>query len=203
MLVCLLACPLARADSIDALHQRLVEADEKRFVAETLDRLEAENTRKGEMYLNDWVLHPAGIAFRVPDGYGLVGRYRGTTFLMVDEGKKNTSFQTNISISISPEDKNLARLTYDNVKSAYASQFSKFSLVNFENKDCYGEEGVCLSFLSGDSPQLLVQQCIFNKNGQYFVLTMTVENRLFPVMEGLAAFDKVLASMTFCTGTRP
>lgn len=160
-------------------------------VAEALPYLHSIGALKRGVSMGDWYLHAGGFAFRVPDGMKLEGPYRGSALLLVDTRQDNVPQRTTITLSIAGEDKTLDRLTPARVKSAWGGQFPRFSLRGFMRRTMHGTEGVCLSFVTGNAPQLLVQQHLMNKAGKSYIITLSTENsplKLAVALDQLAEF---------------
>lgn len=156
-----------------------------------------EDGHKTGARVGDWCIHEDGFAFRIPDGLTLLGAYRGATLLLVDESKADARQLTTITLSVVGEDETLDKLTPTQVKSAWSGGFSRFKLLSFERLDICGEEGVRISFVAGDSPQLLIQQRLFNKGGRSYIITLSCENSFPSLHAGLEQLSVFCDSLIF------
>lgn len=206
LLVALLVPALALAAPGDKgffqqLEHEVIYADTRRFIEELLDMVDARDILTGkEIRVGDWYVHPEGFAFRIPNGYELVGRYKSANIMLVDETGENVPHRTTISIAIAGRDEGLTALTREKVKSIYASQFNRFDLRSFDREEMCGEECIRLTFTYNDNPQLLVQHCMFNKGGHSYIIMMMVENNVQAVEKALRQFNSFTGSLIF--GTR-
>lgn len=178
--------------------RRNVEVSE--LVAETLDRMQWDNLLQGRILrVSDWVICPDGFAFRVPEGMQANTSTRGKSIILEDQTGADDAFHNVISIVVLDEKDSLENLTAEKVRSAHLSQnFQRFELLSFEQEELYGAEGICYSYLTGSAPQLLVQQQMFDHNGQRYMITMTVENRISNVCRGLGQMASFRDSLLFC-----
>lgn len=173
-------------------------AYERQFIQDVIDRMDAGGEKRKSMTIGNWHLHTSGFAFYMPKGFDLIGRYRGVTALLMEENTAGSSFLTTIAVTVSQHDEKLLdKMGKDVVKTAYARQFQQFELLKYQYETVCGEDAIRISFLSGTSPQLLSQQCIFSKNGQDYVVTLTVENRFQRVVQGLEEFELFCESLLF------
>ena len=173
-------------------------AYERQFVQDVIGRMDAGGEKRKAMTIGNWHLHTSGFAFYMPEGYDLIGRYRGVTALLMEKNYPGSSFLTTIAVTVSQHDEKLLdKMGKSEVKTAYARQFQHFELLKYQYETVCGEDAIRISFLSGTSPQLLSQQCIFSKNGQDYVVTLTVENRFQRVVQGLEEFERFCDSLLF------
>lgn len=149
-----------------------------------------------EIRLGDWYLHPQKFIFRVPEDMEIIGKFKSETVLLVDTSDVNKKDWTTIYITISKPHK-MSDFTENKVRSAYSTQFNRFSLLSITDEAFCGQDGVRLCFLSDNAPQMLVQQCLFNKDGRGYNVTMTVENNFTDVRKGVAQFVVFCNEMEF------
>lgn len=208
LLVCMTAgTALAQTPaSFEALQAAAQAERDYAYVAEMLETMsQAEPMRRTDMRLSDWLIRAGAFALRVPDGYAATVTNRGANILLQDESIKNAPQATNIMITIAREVDGLDKLTAEQVRKAYPSAFQRFELVAFSRETLFDEECVRIWFTCGQAPQLLVEQCMFNKNGQGYYITLTMEYELGCVERGLNQYATFRDSVMFATPseTRP
>ena len=153
----------------------------------------------------NWYLHPDGFAFRIPDGLSLAKERRSLSSLFdtqrtvsfVDPLLEDAPFQTLLTVSIANEDKQLHTMKRTDADRFFANQFEQFSLLDFSHILIAGEEGIYLTFLTGKTPRLHLQQCMFVKNGQTYIATMASENRIFRLAPAAEQFNAFLDTLFF------
>lgn len=193
-LACLLAalpCAAGAEDFFARAQDAADGAQARAYVQDVSGRLWAQKPAPAkDVWIGRWCVRTDGFAFLLPEGLLCEGRYRSTALLLVDEAT-DTAYRTMITLAITGEDEGLDNLTPARAKVAWGSQFSRFELLAFSREAMYGETGIRLSFLTGDSPRLLIQQQLFNKGGRSYIVTLTVENsfpRLCVALEQLSTF---------------
>lgn len=163
----------------------------------------AEKKADKPLTLGGMYVYPHGLAICLPDGYKMNSYSRGNRLEMLDQRPqtKDARFRTMITFNISDKDEGLKDLTDRTIVDAYTSRFQRFELLSFEREIMHGAQGVRLSFVSGNSPQLLTQQWMFNKNGKCYVISVTVENNLSCVLSGLEEATAFCDSLIFVSPT--
>lgn len=153
--------------------------------------------RKGQR-MGEWVLHPAGFAFCVPEGYAVSGDFRGSMVVLKDSGASSRQLQPTITLMIEdvPQE-SLASLTSERIARAYAGNFRRFSLQSYQRESIFGEEGIRITFTTHDSVAMRMQQRIFDKQGKRFYLTLMTPDTDREAARGRSCFGALCSSMVF------
>lgn len=168
----------------------------------------AKNRNEGIIVAN-WFLHPDGFAFQIPYGLAPADTRQGRSLLsanrsvisLMDPSQENDLYQTNFLLSITNEDDRLKTMQKEDAERLFSSQFDRFSLISFTKVITCGGDGIRLSFLTGRSPRLQVQQCMFVKNGKTYIATMVSENKLHSLPDAWRQFDTIYSSLFFIDDT--
>lgn len=160
----------------------------------------------------NWYLHPDGFAFQIPEGLVLADKRRRATSLfssyrdavsLLDPTDEDNSFQTFLTVSITSEDKRLQTMQREDAVRLFSSQFDRFALVSFTRVLLCGVEGIRMTFLTGRSPRLQVQQCMFEKNGKTYIATIASENNLQALPTAWQQFDTFYRTLFFLEDVSP
>ena len=197
--VCLSLSSFISAGALELLSEDLAQARVQAFAEETLNNgFDPTAPRKNKaLRICDWYLHQDGFGFRIPEGYTLMLRYKGTTLTLVDESERGVAHRTGIVVRLTAEDNGLDKLTRKQLVNAYASQFRRFALRDFSHGTKFGVVCIRIAFVCDTAPQLLVQQYLFNKNGRGYVIALTMENKPERILRGLACFTEFADSLMF------
>jgi hypothetical protein len=167
--------------------------------------MERAKGRRDGIIVAGWYLHPDGFAFQIPDGLvpadmrrsgSLLSAYRGVASFL-DPSQEGNPFQTFFTLSITSEDKRLQTMHREDAQRLFSSQFERFSLISFAKVIVCDVDGIRLSFLTGRSPRLQVQQCMFVKNGKTYIATMVSENKLHSLPAAWRQFDTIYSTFFF------
>lgn len=167
-----------------------------------LSDFDPENPRQNKaVSLYEWYLHENGFGFIAPEGYEMRLRYKSTAVTLVDARQEDVSQRTSIAVRVTGADEGLMKLSAQQIATAYAGQFQRFSLLDFSRDEMHGEDCVCITFSCGEATRLLVRQVLLNKGDRCYIITLTVENRMDRVLQGMADLDAFCDSLLFATTT--
>lgn len=154
---------------------------------------ESTDTRRAEMRIGDWFVHPEGFAFRVPEGFEVETKNRGKETLLVEKDKRASH---RITLQITLQER-VDKLTREELIKAYSSWINRFELRSFSTGTLFGVEMTRIWFVSEASPQKLVQQCLLNKDGCGYIITLTMENHLPRIEQGLSCYRTFCDTLVF------
>ncbi len=154
----------------------------------------AEDTGK---QVGRWFLHPAGFAFRIPDGFEPEQQHGSTTVLLVDRDGSGDKFLTCVSVAMGKPDKRLKTMSQRDAENAFDALFRNFELVRFSRETIFSVGGIRVSYLTDDGIELFFDQCMFNKDGHSFVITLTVERNPQVLAGAWRDFESLLDSFIF------
>ncbi len=189
--------PFDRTDALAAMSSQRVSAGTRLYWEGVLRRSSARFPSKNEgVCIGDWYLHPDGFAVKMPDGMTPLLKYRGTALMLVGKENEGASLRTSISIATNAKDTRLKTMTRESVISLYAGQFDRFTLRSIWRENRFGTECVRLSFSFGN-PQVFVEQCLFEKNGRGYVITLMAENSVRTLPTAWVQFQTFCDSLFF------
>lgn len=166
-----------------------------RETAESMLSLFVEHAKghRNGIIVSNWYLHPNGFAFQIPEGLETSSKLKRSqdVIALTDASQKNNP--TKFQLSITNDDGRLQTMQREDVESVFSRNFDRFSLLSFTKVFICGVDGIRLTFLTGKSPRLQIQQCIFAKNGKIYIAQMTSENTLHALPSAWQQFD------TFCS----
>ncbi|MDL2319463.1 hypothetical protein LJC74_10430, partial [Eubacteriales bacterium OttesenSCG-928-A19] len=198
-----LATPVAGVRSaLDEVATSIARQGVRELAACLLADFDPANARRNSpIRLYEGYLHENGFGFLIPKGYEMLLRYKGTAVTLVDATQEEAPQRTSIAVRVTGVDDGLSKLTAQQISTAYAGQFQRFSLLDFSRGELHEVECLRITFICGEATQMLVRQLLFNKGGRCYIITLTMENRVDRVLKGMADLDTFCDSLLFATTT--